>query len=314
MLPRRVEDYRTLFWVFVLSPALVARHYTQPTLSWYLLPASCYFAISCGVIAHNHMHRPTLVGKRANSLFANCLSVFYGYPIFQWLPTHNLNHHRYVNRPGDATITWRYTNANTLFVAATYFFVSSYFQGEWIQKYISEARRTKPHVFRRIVGQYVFTYGTHAAMAMLAVYLYGAGQGLRLWALAMGVPAFVALWTLMLFNYTQHVHTDAWSRTNHSRNFEGKLLNFLLFGNGFHTIHHDKPSLHWADAAQEHAKIRDTIDPRLNEPSLWWYFFRQYALAPFFPSLGTQQVGRPPFEAHDSAEPSASRQQPVAVE
>jgi fatty acid desaturase len=242
------------------------------------------------------MHRPTLEGKLANAVFGNCLSVFYGYPIFAWLPTHNLNHHKLVNRPGDATITWRYTNRNNAFVAATYFFVSSYFQGEWIKKYIIDARKTKPAVFRRIIAQYFVAYGTHVAMAGLAIALHGASRGLLIYALALGIPAFGALWTIMLFNYTQHVHADAWSKTNHSRNFEGKLLNFLLFGNGFHTIHHDKPSLHWADAAREHEKIKSSIDPRLNEPSLFWYTFRQYVLAPVFPKLGTQQIGRLPSE------------------
>ena len=123
MLPRRVEDYRTLLWAMVLTPALVVTHFLYPKLNWLLLPASCYFAIAAGVIAHNHMHRPTLRSKWANELFSCVLSVFYGYPIFAWLPTHNLNHHRLVNRRGDATITWRYTNQHNAWVAGTYFFV-----------------------------------------------------------------------------------------------------------------------------------------------------------------------------------------------
>ena len=296
MLPRRIEDYRTLLWVLVFSPGLVALHYCYPEYGWQLLPLSCYFAIACGVIAHNHMHRPTLSHRGANWLLGNCISVFYGYPIFAWLPTHNLNHHKLVNRPGDATITWRYTNKHNVWVAATYFFVSAYFQTAWIKDYIRDARRNKPRTFRRIVAQYVITYGTHAGLIALAIALHGTGRGLLIWATALGIPAFGALWTIMLFNYCQHVHTDAWSATNHSRNFEGRLLNFLLFGNGFHTIHHDKPSLHWADAAREHAKIRAHIDPRLNEVSMLWFFLRQYLLAPLFPQLGTVQIGRAPFD------------------
>lgn len=95
---RRVQDYRTLLWVGALVPLFVILHYTRPTLGLWLLPVSCYFAIACGVIAHNHMHRPTLHGKLANELFPAWISVFYGYPVFAWLPTHNLNHHKLVNR------------------------------------------------------------------------------------------------------------------------------------------------------------------------------------------------------------------------
>jgi fatty acid desaturase len=315
MLPRRSEDYRTLLWVLVLAPALVVVQYLRPAWGGWLLPLSCYFAISAGVIAHNHMHRPILHGKRANEAFSLLLSVLYGYPIFAWLPTHNLNHHKLVNRRGDATITWRYTNKHNVFVAASYFFVSAYFQSAWIKNYVREARRDKPEVFRRIVSQYVVTYGVHAAALAVAVNRYGAIAGLRVWAFALGIPAFSALWTIMLFNYVQHVHTDPWSAHNHSRNFEGRLLNFLLFGNGYHTIHHERASTHWADAAREHARIRPLIDDRLCHRSMFGFFLRQYLLAPFAPRLGTVQIGRAPFDdGQPLADFKAAPEAPSAAE
>jgi fatty acid desaturase len=302
MRPRRIEDYRTLLWVLGFAPLLVVLHFVYPERSLWLLPLSCYFAIATGVVAHNHMHRPTLHAKWANELFSGWISIFYGYPVFAWLPTHNLNHHKLVNRRGDATITWRYTNRHNVFVAATYFFVSSYFQSAWIKDYVREARRARPQVFRRIVGQYVLTYGAHASVLGLAMATHGVAGGLRLWAFSLGIPAFVALWTIMLFNYCQHVHADPWSLHDHSRNFESKLLNFLLFGNGYHTVHHEQPSLHWADAEAAHFALRPQIDPRLCERSMWWFFVRQYALSPFLPRLGTVQVGRAPFDDSASAE------------
>lgn len=301
MTPRRAEDYRTLLWMFVFAPLLIAAHWIRPQFGWWLLPFSCYFAIAAGVIAHNHMHRPVLHAKWANELFSAWISILYGYPVFAWLPTHNLNHHKLLNRRGDATITWRYTNRHNAWVASTYFFVSAYFQSAWIQDYIRTAFREKPAVFRRIVWQYVVTFGVHAAAIAVATSHYGVRRGLWIWALSLGTPAFSALWTIMLFNYCQHVHTDPWSQHDHSRNFEGCLLNFLLFGNGFHTVHHEQPSLHWADAAQEHAKIRNLIDARLCERSMLWFFVRQYLLAPFLPRLGTVQIGRAPFDDGVSA-------------
>ena len=90
MLPRRAEDYRTLLWLFGFAPLLVVLHFRYPEHSLWLLPVSCYFAIATGVIAHNHMHRPTLHAKWANEALSNWISVFYGYPVFAWLPTHNL--------------------------------------------------------------------------------------------------------------------------------------------------------------------------------------------------------------------------------
>lgn len=296
MLVKRPADYRTLLWVFILSPAVALAHYLRPDLNWVLFPASMYFAVSCAVIAHNHMHCPTMKSKPANRLFSHLISIFYGYPVFAWMPTHNLNHHKFVNKHGDATITWRFTNKHNALVASTYFFVSAYYQGFWIKDFIRQAKLKNPALHRRIVSQYVVTYGAHAALAALAVLHLGVSVGLTTYALALGIPAFFALWTVMLFNYSQHVHTDPWSKRNHSRNFTGLVLNFLLFGNGYHTVHHDKASLHWSEAKKAHDKIEREIDPRLCHRSMWWFFFQQHVLALFFPSLGTVQVGRAPFD------------------
>jgi fatty acid desaturase len=100
----------------------------------------------------------------------------------------------------------------------------------------------------------------------------------------------------MLFNYEQHVHTDPWSAHNHSRSWDGKLVNFFLFNNGYHAAHHENPGTHWSKLAELHAELAPKIDPRLVEHNMWWYFARQYLFAPFFPKLGSVQVGRAGFE------------------
>ena len=80
------------------------------------------------------------------------LSVFYGFPTFAWIPTHNLNHHKYVNKAGDATITWRYSKKNTWLVASTYYFVSVYWQAQPVDEYIRKAKATNPRLYRQIIG------------------------------------------------------------------------------------------------------------------------------------------------------------------
>src|SRR5690606_30092533 len=71
MLPRFAADYRTLLWVFVFTPAVVALQFARPDWVPYLSWLSCYFALACGVIAHNHNHCPTFSNKRMNQAFAN---------------------------------------------------------------------------------------------------------------------------------------------------------------------------------------------------------------------------------------------------
>ncbi len=111
-----------------------------------------------------------------------------------------------------------------------------------------------------------------------------------------GLPAFVGLWTLMFFNYVQHVHTDPWSEHDHSRNFVGSWLNFLLFNNGLHAAHHENPGCHWSKLPEAHARIAGAMEPSLNVPNTAWWLVKQYLLSPLFPSLGTKQIGRPPFD------------------
>src|ERR1700742_4829824 len=98
-----------------LAIAIAALQYAWPQTILFALPFSCYLGVACGTITHNHNHRPTFSSRWANNAFGHLLTCFYGYPTIMWIPTHNLNHHRYLNRPGDATITWRYTNRHNLF-------------------------------------------------------------------------------------------------------------------------------------------------------------------------------------------------------
>lgn len=286
-------DWRTLLWA-VLGPSVVALQYARPELVKYLFWVSCYFALSFGVIAHNHNHVPTFKSKWANDWFGNWLSIFYGYPTFAWIPTHNLNHHRYVNTAGDATITWRFTNKHNIFVAATYFFVSSYYQSDLIKEFIRKAKANNPKLYAKILSQYAVWIGAHLFTLALALALHGTKTGFYVWALTMGLPAFFALWTIMLFNYDQHVHADPWNE-NHSRSWSGSVLNFWLFNNGFHAAHHENPGEHWSNLKEVHARIEGKIDPALKEVSLFWYWTREYLLAPFFPSLGSKQLGQGPM-------------------
>jgi len=311
---RNHADYRTLVWV-VTAIALVALQYAWPHLVIYLSPISCYLAIACGTIAHNHNHRPTFVGRRFNNGFGHLLTIFYGYPTLMWIPTHNLNHHHFTNRPGDATITWRYTNKHNLFVALTYPLVSGYFQSEPIKRYIRRAKLRNRGLYSRIVFQYVIWIGVYAAMLVLAALLHHhqrAGLGLYVWFFSVILPAICSANVIMFFNYIQHVHADSWSGLDHSRNFTSKSFNFLFFNNGYHTAHHEHPGLHWSALPAAHAQIADQIDPRLNERSLCWFLVRQYFLAPLFPNLGTKQLGSAPEREPANRRDSISSEQPAA--
>ena len=108
---------------------------------------------------------------------------------------------------------------------------------------------------------------------------HGISRGLFVYASSLGVPAFMALWGIMFTNWVQHVGCDPTSRWNHSRNFVSRWMNFFVFENGFHSVHHDRPGLHWSRLAAQHAKVVHLIEPRLNEGSIFGYAWRTYCLA-----------------------------------
>lgn len=297
---RNLADIRSVLWV-VIAAALVGLQIAKPELAPYLFWVSCYFALACGVMAHNHNHCPTFKNKQSSELFGIALSVFYGYPTFAWIPTHNLNHHKFVNKAGDATITWRYSKKHSFWVALIYPFVSGYYQSAPTKEFIDKAREKNPKLYRRILTQYFVWVGAHLSLLGISIAVNGFRVGLVTWVLCCFIPAVFALWTIMLFNYEQHVHTDPWSEHNHSRSFTSPTLNFLLFNNGYHAAHHEYPGVHWTKLKELHYEMAKDIDPQLMQTSVWWYWFKQYALAWAIPSLGSTQVGRAPYDPPEGA-------------
>ncbi|MBS1612921.1 MAG: fatty acid desaturase, partial [Bacteroidetes bacterium] len=93
------------------------------------------------------------------------------------------------------------------------------------------------------------------------------------------IPQQVAQLMVIIFNYVQHVHADEESAYNHSRNFMG--VNWFLFNNGYHTVHHMRASMHWSETPEAHAKVAHLIAPHLIEQSFWGYLFRTYVLGRF---------------------------------
>lgn len=62
-------------------------------------------------------------------------------------------------------------------------------------------------------------------------------------------------------------------------------MNVLLFNNGYHTVHHDRPGLHWSQLPAKHTEIQHKLNPALTEYSFWWFILRTYFLAAFIPAL-----------------------------
>jgi beta-carotene hydroxylase len=246
----------------------------QPIIyAWFL-----FMSVSVAIIAHNHNHVPIWRKRFFNILTDYWLTLFYGFPAFVWIPTHNKNHHALNNKKGDYTITYRYSEKNNIFTLLSYPSISSYFQQQPIANYLKTLWRSDRPKFYLAVSQYLLL-GIYYAVTIFVLDWKKA-------VLFIVIPHQVSLFSVLIFNYVQHVHADEESEYNHSRNFVG-LINLTLFNNGYHTIHHQAPGIHWSQTPAAQVEIQGLIDPSLNERSFWWYVLRVYLLAPFHSSFGT---------------------------
>jgi len=279
------KDFKSLIYI-VITTSLFLFLWTQGKAMnkglftvlyiWFL-----FMSISVAVMAHNHNHLPMWKSKIMNILTDNWLTVFYGFPVFAWIPTHNANHHKFVNKEPDYTRTWRFTERNNLFTVLTYPSVSGFFQQSVVMNHFKETFSRNKYKF--------FLYGLQFVVLIswiAGAFIIGGWEKALIYVV---LPQQLSLFSVLLFNYVQHVHADEETKYNSSRNFTG-ILNFLLFNNGLHTIHHIHPTIHWSETPQEHAKIEHLIDDSLIESSFWYFLYKSYILGIFMPKYKTKSM------------------------
>jgi beta-carotene hydroxylase len=273
-------DVKSVVYMMVTSSLLAllwVKGTELPIWSWALLYIwFLHMAVTVAVMVHNHKHVPMWRSKWANVLTDNWLTVFYGFPVFSWVPTHMHNHHRHVNTLPDYTRTWRYTERNNLLTLLSYPSISGMNQQPPVRSYYLGQWKTDRNKFWLLTLQIVcLVVWTGAALLL----------DWKKALLYVIVPQQVSLFSVLIFNYVQHIHADETDEYNNSRNIVGWALNFFLLNNGYHTAHHLHPGLHWSKLPQKHREIAHRIDPSLNEVSLWWFLIRTYILGAVLPSL-----------------------------
>ena len=280
-------DCRTLSYMTVATALLIVQ-WNLPAIQPVLYLWFLFMAVSVAIIAHNHNHVPIWKARFVNILTDYWLTLFYGFPAFGWIPTHNKNHHFLNNKKGDYTLTYRFSEKNNIFTLLSYPSISSYFQQKPIADYLRTLWRSNRPKFYLAASQYV-VLGLYYAVAVFVNWKKA--------ILFIVIPHQVSLLSVLIFNYVQHVHTDEESEYNHARNFVG-LINLTLFNNGYHTIHHKAPGIHWSETPAAQKEIQDRIDPSLNERSFWWFIMRVYLLAPFHSRFGTVSKRLQRINAH----------------
>ena len=105
---------------------------------WPVYAFQLLMAVTVAVMTHNHQHLSMWRSKAMNFLTDNWLTMFYGFPIFAWIPTHNINHHVEINKEDDYTKTYRYSEKNNLLTLIVYPTVSGYYQQPAVVEYLKK--------------------------------------------------------------------------------------------------------------------------------------------------------------------------------
>jgi len=269
---------------------LTAANWKLGTVHPVLYPITLFMFFTTAVISHNHNHLGIWRSKALNLLNSYVISLFYGHPAVAWVPTHNQVHHKLNNKPGDSSQSPKWFRGNHLAALLVYPVLTNLAQTRDINAFLKGLWKRDRPAFYAAASEYVVFFGTMVALLLV---------DWRRTLLFLFIPQQVALFSIQVVNYLQHIETDAYSDWNHSRNFVSRSLNLLLFNNGYHTVHHLKPGVHWSELPRLHDEHRARIHPSLLQESWLRYVGYTYFLRPF-----TQQPA-PALPDGEAAGPAA---------
>jgi fatty acid desaturase len=264
-------DLRTL--------AFCAIYFALVAIQWIWAPArlvvavplvalTCCFSFLGAVATHNTVHCPMFKSRALNRVMQVVLTLVYGHPVSAYVPGHNLSHHKNTQSRSDlmrtTKVRYRWHLLNGLLFMPTV--GGSILLGEI--RYFRAMRRRNPPFFRQMLleaGVFLAIAGTLLALDWKKFLVY------------VLIPHQYAAWGIITMNLLQHDGCDQDSAYDHSRNFTGKIVNWFAYNNGFHTIHHMEPGLHWSLTPAAHAaKVAPFIHPNLDQPNLITYLFRTF--------------------------------------
>lgn len=264
-------DIKTLIFVAIYFGLVAVQWIYAPHALWLagpLLLFTCWFSFFGAVATHNTVHCPVFKSRGLNRVFQCVLTLTYGHPVSAYVPGHNLSHHKYTQSRRDVMRTtktrfrWHFLNG--------LFFMQSVGKDIAIadfRYFKAMFRRNRPW-FHQMALEWIVFLGASGALLAL---------DWKKFLLYVLVPHQYAAWGIITMNLLQHDGCDENDEINASRNFVGKLVNWWTYNNGFHTIHHIEPGLHWSLLPEEHSRrVKPFIHPNLDQPSLLAYLWRTF--------------------------------------
>lgn len=269
---RYAADWRSLAFI-AITYVLLFLPLLHP-LPLIVLPVwiglSSFFCFCTRVIAHNHAHCPTFNQSQANRLFNLLLVPCLGATVSEIVAPHVLNHHTHCNGPEDYGGNHLAGKGSGLERLCRYVWlvvvkIATDDKLQLQQKArLSTALQDDWHRERRLT-----------LICTMAVLVLGGPNALMVF-----VPWLLSALFLVAINLFQHDGCDLQSRYAHSRNFISPIANWFFFNNGYHAVHHLRPTLHWSLWPEAHQRIvRPHLQTDLEVCSLTMFIFSNYLLS-----------------------------------
>lgn len=253
-----------------------------------LFAALCVTSFQGAVQTHNAVHSPVFKQRWLNKIYQVVLTLTYGHPVSSYVPGHNLSHHKHtqkledIMRTSKARFRWNLLNGLLFFFLVT----PGIMQADLA--YTKSMRTRHPRWYRQAkIEMFALQLVQFSLLAWAVFGLHDWTRFVFFWF----IPHTYAAWGIVTMNLLQHDGCDEDSAHNHSRNFVGKVVNWWVFNNGFHSIHHLHPGLHWSLTPAAHAKeVAPYIHSNLDQQSLVGYIWRTYILNRRLDYLGNPVV------------------------
>jgi len=293
---RNNADWRCVLWIFkyFFLSALAWRYddaiSSSVPVCLVTITVLCYYSFAGATIVHNTMHSRCWNSRTLETIWHHLLSLTYGHPVSTFVPGHNLSHHRYTQTKMDPMRTsklrykWNLLNA-IMFQPTVAFDVL-----KMDLRYLSLKKLQGDDFYYKSLREWVVVGASQLALIAL---------DWRKFLLYVWAPHFFAQWGIVTMNMLQHDGCDMeadedssveCTTYNSARNFVGPVINYLTFNNGYHTIHHMYPTMHWSRLAAEHeAQVEPKNHPGLNQQCMARYIFRAF----IFPGLRVDYLGNP---------------------
>lgn len=237
----------------------------------------CYLSFAGAVMTHNTMHVPVFFSRHANKVFQVLLTLTYGHPVSSYVPGHNLSHHKYTQLRKDVMRTSKVNYKSNLvnLLLFKWSVVGDVMKSD-INYLLVQKEVSRPY-FKQAMREVLVLAGVTLRLATLSPFRW-----ITLWQL----PHLFAQWGIVTMNHLQHDGCNVAKEGsaapkskdfdyNCARNFTSRFLGWTAFNNGYHTVHHAYPTIHWSQLPEMHAKvIRPHMHPNLEWASMagyiWW--------------------------------------------